>query len=131
MKTKLLALAGACALLLSGCGSVMILGGRSYERLVLGRWVNEGTQVEWAGEKGGVVTALTFLEGDRVQVETAEGRSYEYGYTMSEDILTIQQKNIAYGVPYETDGGTLTLGADGDNGVYTFDATEATPEVDP
>ena len=132
MKRKLLVLAGACALMLSGCGgwadSVVIMGRHDYEAMVLGRWVNDGTAVEWAGEEGGNVVALTFEEDDRLTVETADGRTYEYGYTMTDDTMTIQQEDIAYGVPYETDGDTLTLGEDGSDGVYVYDAVQAVPE---
>ena len=118
MKRRVFLSAAALCLFLCAC---------SPETKIVGTWsLNSGTGPSDLGFPFDSAVTWTF-RSDRTamaEVPNADGgvEVQEYGYTMTDDTLTLTTDEISYGILYELDGDTLTLNPSMEApGVFTRD----------
>ena len=105
MRARLFVLSAVFCLCLCGCSS---------EIQIVGTWSRDGgPEPSEAGVPFDSAVTWTF-GSDRTataEVPAADGGVdvQEYGYTMTDDTLTLTTDEMGYGIRYELDGDTLTL----------------------
>jgi len=115
MKLMRIVLTMLClALLLCGC---------SREAKVVGTWVSCGTpDIKGSDFAFKRADQWTFTEEGTALV-TVDGETTEYGYSLSDDTLTLNGETISYGVRYKLKGDTFSIYTGG-GGYADFERVE-------
>ena len=115
MKFARILLAAVClAALLCGC---------SREAKVVGTWVSCGTaDIKGSGFEFKRADQWTFTE-EVTALVTIDGKTTEYGYSMSDDTLTLNGETMSYGVRYKLKGDTFSIYTGG-GGYADFERVE-------